>query len=86
MAVRNQDIAELFIVINLAVKHQHEIFILIINWLAARIQVNNGKAAETHRYAVIYINSGRIRPAVNNSVHHLLDNRIAVNNFPCKSD
>ena len=79
MAGAEQLAAQVLVVINFPVKRDDESAVLVLDRLVARRgNIDDRKAAETHRDAVAEIFAVRIRAAVRDDVGHVLNDGLAV--------
>ena len=78
--------AELLKVVDLAVEHHEDRAVLVAHGLGASLgEVENGQAAETQRHAIFDMGSAHVGTAVDNAIHHRLENALVVLNMAGKT-
>ena len=78
VALLQQVLPELLIVVDLPVEHQHHGAVLIEDGLPPALQVDDGQPPESQGDVVVHIVVGVVRAPVDDSVGHLLDDPLAV--------
>ena len=78
--------AELLEVVDLAVEDDEDGAVLVAHRLGASLgEVENGQAAETQRHAIFDMGSAHVGTAVDNAIHHRLENALVVLNMAGKT-
>ena len=70
VARRGELLAQLHEVVNFAVEHRHEVFVLVEHGLAAALQVDDGQPPVPQRRLPVHIKALAVRPAVGDEVGH----------------
>ena len=65
--------AQLLEVVNLAVERDRDGAVGVLHGLAGALEVDDGQAAEAHRYAIVHEEALVIGPAVGDAIGHVLD-------------
>ena len=80
-----QDFPQFPVIINLSVKRDDQSSVLCLHGLISALQIDDGETPKAHGYLFIHKCSGAVRPSMDDTVHHIRQDRFAIDIVSGKS-
>ena len=81
----NKLFSQIFVIIDLSVKSEHQGFVFIVNRLMTCINIDDAQSSKAHRDSGVFIKPAGVWTSVSDNIRHLANGITAVKHFTCKS-